>query len=119
MATLDCAFQVSFSDPSRVKVTAIKYKTAFNGVNFFELQDQPIDFHPEFSAALKSRKQLKNGEYYSITLSGATLNKYYDKAKELFWFNGRYLVTSYCESKDIDRYDPRKCIFLIVFFYLT
>lgn len=111
MATLDCAFQIKFSNQSFVKIIAIKYRTNFNRCYLFEINDQPVDLHPEFSIVLKSKKNIKNGAWYGILLQGSLLDRYFDRVKQRFWFNGKHLKPENEEEED-SGYDPSKYLTL-------
>lgn len=105
MAQLECAFQIRFSNVNYVKVNAIKYRAVFNRSYLFEIEDQPIDLHPDFGLILKGRKNIKNGDFYPVSLTGASLDRYYDKATERFKFNGKYLKPEY-EEVETEKYNP-------------
>lgn len=96
MSTLEVSFEIVFQDPNapRLMVRSIRYKHPFSTEYLFEINDQPLDNHSELMAVIKTRKQIRSGELITMVLSGSTLDKYYDRKKETFWFRGRYLVSS-------------------------
>lgn len=110
MATLECTFQINFDSNSANSpkfVTAIKLKGGFSPRYEFDIQDQRLEHHREFMDIINNKRSLKPGEWIGVVLSGLALDKYFDKKKEMFWFNGNYLRTS---DKEIAHglYDPGK-----------